>query len=310
MTFQQLEYIVAVDKSRHFVNAATACGVTQSTLSSTISKLEQEIDVVIFDRSKHPIEPTPMGERIIRQAEVILHNSAQLRAMVQNEREEVQGQLFLGMTPSIAPALFPPMGRIISTTAPNLQLHIHEHSSSKLIDQMQRSELDMIILSQSDVKDTNLMCIDLWTERFVIYASPSHPLRNRETVRPEEMRDGTIWTLRSFHDHYPQLADITHQNALRHTFLESGSLYTLVSAVDANGGFTLLPEIFATCLSDEQRKGLHKINSGKFFRTITLAVRQDYLREGMLNVITNSIKRIIPNELLSARIKNFEKIKL
>lgn len=310
MTFQQLEYIVAVDKSRHFVNAATACGVTQSTLSATISKLEQEIDVVIFDRSKHPIEPTPMGERIIRQAEVILHNSAQLRAMVQNEKDEVQGQLLLGMIPSVAPVLFPQMGRLVSTLAPNLQVHIHEHNSAKLIDQLQRSELDLAIMDSVDVKDSNLMCIDLWTERFVLYASDSHPLRHRETVRIEEMLDGNIWTLRAFHDHYPQLTEVTHQSTLRHTFLESGSLHTLMAAVDANGGFTLLPEIFSTCLSAEQHKGLHKINSGKFFRTISLAVRQDYLREGMLNVVTGAIKRIIPNELLSSRIANFERIKL
>ncbi len=310
MTFQQLEYIVAVDKSRHFVNAATACGVTQSTLSSTISKLEQEIGVVIFDRSKHPIEPTPMGERIIRQAEIILHNSAQLRAMVQNERDEVQGQLLLGMIPSVAPVLFPKMGRIISSIAPNLQTHIHEHGSAKLVEQMQRSEIDMAIMNSGDVKDTNLLCIDLWTERFVLYAAEGHPLHNRDNVRPEEMRDGTIWTLRSFHDHYPQLTDITHQNTLRHTFLESGSLYTLVAAVDANGGFTLLPEVFANYLTPEQRKGLHNINSGKFFRTVSLAIRQDYLREGMLNAVTGAIKRIIPQELLSTRITNFEKIKL
>jgi len=310
MTFQQLEYIVAVDKSRHFVNAATACGVTQSTLSATISKLEQEIDVVIFDRSKHPIEPTPMGERVIRQAEVILHNSAQLRAMVQNERNEVQGQLLLGMAPSVAPVLFPHLGRIISTTAPNLQMLIHEYGSAKLIDQMQRSELDMAILNSTDVKDSNLMSIDLWTERFVLYASESHPLRNRETIRPEEMLDGNVWTLRAFHDHYPQLTEITHQSTMRHTYLVSGNLHTLVAAVDANGGFTLLPETFATCLSAEQRNGLHNINSGKFFRTISLAIRQDYLREGMLNVVTGAIKRIIPQELLSARITNFETIKL
>lgn len=310
MTFQQLEYIIAVDKSRHFVNAATACGVTQSTLSATISKLEQEIDVVIFDRSKHPIEPTQMGKRIIRQAEVILHNSSQLRAMVQNEREEAQGMLMLGMTPSVAPVLFPQMGRWITTQAPNLQVHIHELTAASLIERMQRSELDMAIMDSADIKDSNLMCIDLWTERFVLYASEGHPLRTRETVRVEEMLDGTIWTLRDFHDHYPQLTEVTHQNTLRHTYLESGSLYTLVAAVDANGGFTLLPEVFASCLSAEQRKGLHKINSGKFFRTISLAIRQDYLREGMVNVVSGAIKRIIPNDLLLSRIANFDKIKL
>ncbi|MBP5717102.1 MAG: LysR family transcriptional regulator, partial [Bacteroidales bacterium] len=245
MTFQQLEYIVAVDKSRHFVNAATACGVTQSTLSSTIAKLEQEIDVIIFDRSKHPIEPTPMGKRIIQQAEVILHNSSQLRAMVQNEREEVQGQLQLGMVQSVAPVLFPQFGRWLSMQAPSLQTHIHERMPHFLIEALQRSELDMIIVDTADLRDTNLLSIDLWTERFMLYAADAHPLHNRENVRPEEMMDGNIWTLRSFHDHYTQLTEVTHQSTLRSTYLESGSLQTLIAAVDANGGFTLLPEIFS-----------------------------------------------------------------
>lgn len=310
MTFQQLEYIVAVDKSRHFVNAATACHVTQSTLSTTISKLEQEIDVVIFDRTKHPIEPTPMGKLIIQQAEIILHNSSQLRALVQNEKEEVFGQLLLGMAPSVAPVLTPFFGRHISSSAPSLQVHIHEHSSAKLIEQLQRAELDMIIVNSTDVNDSSLLSVDLWTERFVLYASPSHQLFHRETIRTEEMLDGNIWTLRSFHDHYPQLTEVTHQPTMRPTFLESGNLHTLIATVDANGGFTLLPESFTGCLSPAQREGVHRINSGKYFRTISLVLREDYMRERMLNIVVDVIKRIIPKELLSSRISKFETVKL
>lgn len=310
MTFQQLEYIVAVDKSRHFVNAATACGVTQSTLSSTIAKLEQEIDVIIFDRSKHPIEPTPMGKRIIQQAEVILHNSSELRAMVQSERDDVQGQLRLGMVPSVAPVLFPHFGRWLSMQAPTLATHIYERAPHYLIEALQRSELDMIIVDTADLKETNLLSIDLWTERFMLYAANGHPLHNRENVRPEEMMDGNIWTLRSFHDHYTQLTEVTHQPTLRQSFLESGSLQTLIAAVDANGGFTLLPEIFSRCLSAEQCKGMHPVSSGKFFRSVSLAFRPDYMRERMLNIVIDAVKRIIPQELLSSRITKFEKIKL
>lgn len=310
MTFQQLEYIIAVDKSRHFVKAATECGVSQSTLSMAINKLEQEIDVAIFDRSKHPIEPTPMGKIIIQQAEIILHNSAQLRALVQDEKEDLHGQLLLGMVPSVAPVLYPQFGRVVATIASNLQVHIHEHGSQKLIDQLQRSELDMIFINTADIKDTNLLSIELWTERFLLYAAEGHPLHNRESIRPEELLDGNVWTLRSFHDHYPQLTEITHQETMRRTYLESGSLQTLIAAVDVNAGFTLLPESFASCLSTEQRKGLHRINSGKYFRTISLAIRPDYMRERMLNIVTNTVKRIIPRELLASQIANFEKVKL
>ncbi|MCR5395591.1 MAG: LysR family transcriptional regulator [Bacteroidales bacterium] len=310
MTFQQLEYIIAVDKSRHFVNAAAALGVTQSTLSMAISKLEQEIDVTIFDRSKHPIEPTPMGKRIIQQASVILHNSSQLLSMVQSERDQVQGQLLIGMTPSVAPVLFPRFGRFIKASAPHLQAHIFERSSAQLISALQRSELDMIIINNSELKDSSLLEISLWTERFMVYAADGHALRNRENLRVEELLDGNIWTLRSFHDQYPQLTEVTHQDTMRQTFLETGSLQTLISAVDINGGFTLLPESYAACMTPQQRQGLHPVSSGKFFRTMSLVIRQDYMREGMLNVVIGAVKQIIPRQLLTPRIANYDRVKI
>lgn len=311
MTFQQLEYIVAVDKYRHFVNAATACGVTQSTLSTTIQKLEQEIDVTIFDRTKHPIEPTVMGKRVIQQAEIILHNSSDLRQLAQSERDEEHGRLNIGMVGSVAQMLFPSFVRKLHVSAPHLEPHVVEENPINLIGMLQRSELDMLIISASDVSDTNLLSIELWTERFVLYVSPASFVSHIENPRPEDLRDGDIWTLRAFHDRYPQLTELTHQPSnLHQCHLEVGNLQTLIATIDANGGYTLIPETYALALSPEQRRNIRKINSGKFFRTISLAIRQDYMRERMLNVVTDAIKAIIPQELLSNRLKNFDKVKL
>ncbi len=125
----------------------------------------------------------------------------------------------MGMAPSVAPVLIPHFGRYTARTAPQLKIHIHEHPSLRLIDALQRSELDLAVMNNSDLADANLLSIELWTERFVLYASPSHALYARENIRPEEMLDGNIWTLRSFHDHYPQLAEVTHQPTFRQTFL-------------------------------------------------------------------------------------------
>ncbi|MBQ0056020.1 MAG: LysR family transcriptional regulator [Bacteroidales bacterium] len=310
MTFQQLEYIVAVDKSRHFVNAATACGVTQSTLSTTISKLEQEIDVLIFDRSKHPIEPTPMGKRIIEQAEIILHNSAQLREMVQSEREDERGKLLIGMMPSVAPVLVPQFCNIVGQASSGIEVHIFEKEAPSLIERLQRAEIDIAIVDSTDITDTNLLSLDLYTERFMLYASSASHLTNRGSIRVEDLLDGSVWTLRSFHDRYPQLTEVTHQSTLHHVFIDAGSLSTLISAVDANGGFTLLPESYASCLSPEQRERMYKINSGKFFRTVSIAIRRDYVRERMLNVVVNAIRRIIPHDMLDMRITKFDKVKI
>ena len=306
MTFQQLEYIVAVDTHRHFVNAATACGVTQSTLSTTIAKLEQEIDMVIFDRSKHPIEPTEVGKRIISQAKVILHNSQQLREMVRFEKETDGGELLIGIIPSASSYLYPSMVKYMRQDCPKVHTTVTEDYAEVLIDKLQRAELDMVILSNSEVKDTNLFEIELYTERFVGYVSPASPLWNREWLRPEDLQDGGIWAMRAFHDHYPQLAGITHRGNYHNTTLDHGNLHTLIQLVDTNGGYTILPELFKKALSPEQQKNIRTIQGPKFFRTMSLAIRTDYLRERMLNIVADAVKHAVPNEMFNQRLLKFK----
>ena len=306
MTFQQLEYIVSVDTHRHFVNAATACGVTQSTLSSTIAKLEQEIDVVIFDRFKRPIEPTELGKRIISQAKIILHNSQQLREMVQFEKESDRGNLFIGIIPSVTPYLYPNMTRIMRQDCPNVHMTVSEDYAETLIDKLQRAELDMAILSNSEIKDTNLYEIELYTERFMAYVSPASPLWNREWLRPEDLLDGGIWAMRAFHDHYPQLSGITHRETFHNTTLDHGSLRTLIDLIDINGGYTLIPELFKRALSAEQQKNVRPIQGPKFFRTISLVIRQDYMRERILNIVAEAVKRVIPSDMISQRLLKYK----
>lgn len=306
MTFQQLEYIVAVDKYRHFVNAATACGVTQSTLSTTIAKLEQEIDVVIFDRSKHPIEPTALGIEIISQANVILHNSEMLRALVKNEKEGDRGQIRIGMIPSLGPAIYPNFAKQFRISYPNIITHIVEGPAQNIIDRLQKAELDMALLSSNDIKDTNLLEIELFTERFLLYVSPAHMLHNRERVTPEDLQDGDIWTLKSFHDRYQQLSEIVHRETMHTTFLETGSISTLISLVDTNGGYTLIPQLYQNALNEQQRQNVRIIQSPKFFRNVSLVIRRDYMRERMLNIVAEVIKNIVPQDMINARLNKFK----
>ncbi len=306
MTFQQLEYIVAVDTHRHFVNAATACGVTQSTLSTTIAKLEQEIDVVIFDRSKHPIEPTALGNRIISQARVILHNSQQLRDLVLNEKESDKGDLFIGIIPSVAPYLYPGMAKVMRKEYPNVRTTIAESFAEDLIERLQRAELDMAIVSGTEIKDTNLYEIELYTERFLLYVSPISPLWQRESLRPEDLFDGDIWAMRAFHDHYPQLSNITHKETFHNTAIDQGSIHTLINLVNANGGYTLIPELFKNALPADLQRNLRSIQGPKFFRTISLVIRQDYMRERMLNIIAESVKQVVPKDMIKERLIKFK----
>lgn len=306
MTFQQLEYIVAVDEHRHFVNAATACGVTQSTLSSTIAKLEQEIDVVIFDRSKHPIEPTVLGQRIINQAKIILHNSQQLRDLVINEKTSDRGRLLIGMIPSVLPYLYPAMVRYMKDNYPNLHTTVTEATPDLLLEKIQRSELDMAIVSGSAIKDSNLLEIELYTERFMLYTSPASTLWQRDWIRPEDMLGGEMWSLRSFHDCYPQLTPFAHREEFHNTTFDSGGLSTLVSLVNSNGGYTILPELMRKVLTPEEQHNLKSVQGPKFFRTVSLVIRQDYMRERMLNIVAEAVKHCVPAEIINSRLQKYK----
>jgi LysR family hydrogen peroxide-inducible transcriptional activator len=306
MTFQQLEYIVAVDKYRHFVNAATACGVTQSTLSSMIQRLEQEIDVIIFDRKKHPIEPTALGKQIISQARLILHTSSQLRELVLSEKEQEHGTLYIGMPPSVTPYIYPTFHRLISAEHPGIRTGIFECSSERLLQMLQQGEIDMAISAQPGGEVPGLLEIELYTERFLLYISSAHALYQRERVNAEDLMDGDLWVLRSFHECYPQLGDLIHHDTRHRTSFEVGSLSTLVSLIDENGGYTILPQLYAQRLTPEQQRNLRPINGAKFFRPVSLIIRSDYVREHMLNIVADLIKRIVPSEMINPRLKKFK----
>lgn len=308
MTFQQLEYIVAVDKYRHFVNAATACGVTQATLSSLIQKLEEEIDVIIFDRSKRPIEPTTLGKKIIAQANLILHNSKELRELVASERSEESGTLRLGIVPSVACYLYPTLVKLLRAEHPNIAIECYEEPADPLISKMQHSELDMAVLPSHTIEKSNLMGIELYTERFMAYVSASHRLSQQQWVRPEDLQDGEIWTLTEFHDRYPALINLTRQSPFHPSQIAAGSFATLLQMVDVGGGHTIIPQLMEKILSADQKQRLKLILSDKTFRTVSLVIREDYMRERMLNIIVAAIKQIIPDDMLVERLKKFSKI--
>ncbi|MFZ4726603.1 MAG: LysR family transcriptional regulator, partial [Paludibacter sp.] len=147
MTLQQLEYVLALEKTRHFVRAAELCGVTQPTLSAMIQKLEDELDCKIFDRSRNPIEPTEIGLQIIRQAQEIVIQSNQLKETVQAQKEKLSGSLNLAIIPTIAPYLLPQFISAFKSSYPTISLKVSEMHTSTIIEKLRLAEIDMAILS-------------------------------------------------------------------------------------------------------------------------------------------------------------------
>ena len=131
-------------------------------------------------------------------------------------------------------------------------------------------------------------------------------LHNRERVLPEDLQDGDIWVLKSFHDRYQQLSELVHRESMHTSFLMTGSLATLISLVDANGGYTLIPQLYINALDERQRQNVRVIQSPKYFRTISLAFSQQYMRERMLNIVTDIIKHVVPEDILTEKIKKYK----
>ena len=303
MTLQQLEYIVALDKTRHFVRAAEMCGVTQPTLSAMIQKLEDELDCRIFDRSSHPIVPTEIGVAVIQQAQVVLFNVNQLKENVLVQRGTVAGNLSLAIIPTVAPYLLPGIISLFRSDYPEISLKVSEMRTETIIEKLHTAEIDMAILS-TPLEDPKILEVPLYYEKFIAYIAPDEPMYAQEEVSTNEMPLDHLWVLEEGHCLRNQVFNFC-ENKTHSSIYEAGSIDTLVKIVDRNGGYTVIPELHVDLLNETQKQNLRKIVRPEATREIALVIRHDYVREGMMNAVANTVKKIIPQHMLDARLKKF-----
>lgn len=303
MTLQQLEYVVALDKARHFVKAAEMCGVTQPTLSAMVQKLEDELDCKIFDRALHPIAPTELGAMIIKQANVVLFNANQLKEIVSSTRSTLSGSLSLAMIPTIAPYLLPKFLSEFRVNQTDIKLKITEMRTESIIKALHKAEIDMAILS-TPLNDPNLLEVPLYYEQFVAYVSPKEAIYEQAELSPIDLPMDLIWVLEEGHCFRNQVFNFCDKK-IGSSLYEAGSIETLVKIVDVNGGYTIIPELHVALLNDEQKKNVRNIVQPMSAREISLVVRFDYVKEGMMNAVADMVKRIIPQHMLDERLKKF-----
>lgn len=304
MTIQQMEYIVAVDKYRHFVKAAESCNVTQSTLSSMIQKLETELDTQIFDRNSHPVKPTATGEMIINQAKVILFNARQLKEMVLSEREQESGNIRMGIIPTVAPYILPKLIKNINSEHPNVHLHIAEARTNIIVQRIKHAELDVALLA-TPINDDDILEIPIYYEKFVAYVSPKDSLYDKEEIETHHMPTDNLWVLQEGHCLRNQVMNICEKKSKFSTIYEAGSIDTLVKIVDENGGYTIIPELHIDLLKEDQQQNIRKIVSPEPVREISLIIRKDYVRERLLNILAQSIRSLIPEHMVDSRLKKY-----
>lgn len=304
MTFQQLEYVVALSKTKHFVNAAEMCGVTQPTLSMMIQKLEDELDVKIFDRSKHPIEITKIGAKIIEQAQTTLCQLNRINELVTAEKGDVSGNINIAIIPTVAPYLLPKFFSEFKDAYPDLSFKMSEMRTSTIEKKLLLGEIDMAILS-TPLMNPNILEIPLFYEKFIAYISPKEELYKKSELVSSELPIDHLWVLEEGHCLRNQVFNFCVKDMKISYAYEAGSIETLIKIVDENGGYTVIPELHVKLLSEEQKKNLRKLVDPVPVREIALVIQQNFIREGQLNAVADTIKKIIPKEMLDERLKKF-----
>jgi LysR family hydrogen peroxide-inducible transcriptional activator len=304
ITLIQLSYIVAVHQTRNFGLAAKRCFVSQPTLSMQIQKVEEEMEVILFDRSKKPVEPTAIGIKLIQQAQTILQEFSRLQEIVQSERGEIEGKFSLGVIPTLAPYLLPIFLEEFVRQYPKVHLVIEELQTRQIVEKLGDDLLDAGILV-TPLKNKQILESPLFHEPFVIYLSPRHPLYSHKNVSAEDLNLDDIWLLNEGHCFRDQVLEIckrakatqkspVHQNLI----FESGNLETLKGLVDQNFGYTLLPYLATLKIPEaEKKKKLKPFKSPIPNREVSLVYSRSFLKQGIIEALGAMIKKCIPREL-------------
>jgi LysR family hydrogen peroxide-inducible transcriptional activator len=302
MNIQQLEYIIAVDKLRHFAKAAEHCNVTQPTLSMMIQKLEDELGVKLFDRSVQPVVPTSAGEKVIEQAKNVLYQASKIKDIVSEEEESVEGVFRLAVLPTIAPYLLPRFLSVLSEKYPALDLRILEMKTAPTLQALASGEIDAAIIANQP--SSPLLQGDvLYYEEFLAYVSKNDPIFGKEIIRSSDISDERLWLLDEGHCFRDQLVRFCQMEKvkLRQAAYRLGSLETFMRMVESGNGITFIPELAVFQLGDDRKELVRPFAIPKPAREIVWVTRKDFIRHRVAEVIIDTIKRSVPKEMRSLR---------
>ncbi|MFY7788650.1 MAG: hydrogen peroxide-inducible genes activator [Thermoflexibacteraceae bacterium] len=300
MTLTQLEYIVALDTYRHFATAADKCFVTQPTLSMQIQKLEEELTILLFDRSKHPIVPTAEGQAVIAQARTVLAEASRIKEIVKEQQQEVSGELRIGIIPTLAPYLLPLFLKKFIEKYPLVKLKIEEMTTEQIIHQLKNDLLDAGLLA-TPLQEAQILEKPLFYEAFVAYLSPLHPLAQKKELHPEDLSQEPMFLLGETHCFRLQVLQLCQLSPQKNTNLtfQAGSLETLKRMVDLYGGITLLPELALDSLSEEQLDNVRYFTSPSPLREVSLVQHRSYVKQKLLGLLAAEICGVIPPKMLA-----------
>ncbi len=304
MTLTQLEYIVALDSHRHFVLASEKCFVTQPTLSMQIQKLEEELGVKIFDRTKQPVIPTEIGQSIIAQARIILRDAKMVQQIINDQKDTMTGELRIGIIPTLAPYLLPSLFRQMREKYPQLNLIIKETITEEVINELKSNRLDCGLVV-TPLNDSSIKEDVLFYEELFVYVSKKNALYNKKYVLATEINPNQLWLLEEGHCFRSQVLNLCElrKNLDSHFKYETGNIETLKRMVDKSDGITILPELAVKEFTKPQLKLVKRLKDPSPAREVSLVTHRDHIKTKLLKTLREEILKIVPTQMLKLRNK-------
>jgi LysR family hydrogen peroxide-inducible transcriptional activator len=300
MTLTQLKYVVAVDNLRHFAEAAEYCHVTQPTLSMQLHKLEQELGVKLFDRSKQPVIPTESGKDVIAQARKVLTEADALQNILLERRGTHTGELKVGIIPTLAPYLVPLFVQSFTQKYPKVKLTVHEMTTESIITRLRESRLDVAILV-TPLNEKGISEQVLFYEKLIAYVSKKNRLYKKHYLLSKDIDPRKLWLLEEGHCFRSQIMNLCElQKAGKEGNLfeyEAGSIETLRRMVELNDGITILPELATMDLRSSQLQLLRQFKQPAPMREVSLVVHRDFVKKKLVEIFKKEIIRSIPDNI-------------
>ena len=300
MTFTQLEYIVALDTWRHFATAAEKSYITQPTLSMQIQKLEEELGVKIFDRSKQPVLPTETGYEVIEQARKILAERDTLTEMLNSKKDIVNGELKIGIIPTLAPYLLPLCVPPFTKKYPDVKLIVIELTTDLLLSRLREGRIDAGILV-TPLNENGIKEYVLFYEELLAYVSKNNAAHKKHFVLPKDIDPNKLWLLEEGHCFRSQIINLCELRKTgregAHFEYEAGSLETLRRMVDINDGITILPELATIDMAGKQQNNLRHFKQPAPVREVSLIVHRDFVKKKLVEALKQTIIACIPDKI-------------
>lgn len=305
MTITQIQYVLAVAKHKNFSAAAESCFVTQPTLSMQIQKLEEELEVVIFDRTKKPLKITDIGKQIIKQAQIIVNESDRINDIVAQQKGVISGEFSLGIIPTVSPTLLPMFLANFINKYPKVTLKIEEQNTENVLKSIEDGIFDAAILA-TPLHNPNIVEKPLYYEPFVAYVPDNHRLQKSKTIYSEDLDINDILMLEDGHCFKESVLNICNKDVIeaKNRFqLKSGSFETLIRLSNEGLGMTLLPYLHSLELRERHKKNIQYFAEPQPAREISLIYHKSEVKMQIIKALHRTISGVIRGAITFNNVK-------